>query len=843
MRVLTLVLVVTGVAVGVVAAVHPGRTSTAHSSRHRSGAELESGSALPSRELYGWGDNDSGQVGVGSVGGGTETGVALPTAVDAPAGVSFSSVAAGGSFTVGLATSGRVYSWGSNGVGQLGDGSTTGATTPVTVDLPSGTFTAVAAGSGHSLALTSGGEVFAWGANLFGQLGDGTTQATETPVAVAAPAGVTFTAVAAGGDHSLALSSTGTVYAWGANSHGQLGDGSTTSVDAPVVVATPAGVTFTAIAAGTGHSLALASDGQVYAWGFDASGQLGDGTDVDSLTPVEVSIPSGTTISSIAAGGSHSLALSDTGLVFAWGSDVFGQLASSLVGSLPVDSDVPVQPTGLPPTTSFVSITAGQYTSYALTSIGVAWVWGGDFYGQLGDGTPGINAVPPASMASLPPGTLATGLFAGPDATSAFLVTRADQTVTFPTLPSPTYGDPPVDVAPTASSGLAVSGTTSGSCTGSLEHLYLVGAGTCSLAATQVGSFAYYPATATATFPVAPAVLEVVPDPATGTVGASLPPFGYHLTGFDNGDTQSVVSGSAACTTSANPSSFRGSYAITCTVGTLRAANYVFVAGPPGTLTLVGPSTGYAVLGSDGSITPVGPVPAVDGVEKSFFGSMAGQSLDAPVVGAAYTPFHDGYWMVATDGGIFAFGAARFEGSMGGRPLNQPIVGMAATPDGGGYWEVAADGGIFAFGDAGFYGSTGNLDLVQPIVGMAATVDGRGYWLVAADGGVFAFGDAGFHGSTGGRPSADPVVGIAATSDGDGYWMVTRAGAVFPFGDATYEGSLRYVDLNAPIVGITPSADGQGYWLAGSDGGVFAFGDAPFYGSVTEPPMPIVGII
>jgi alpha-tubulin suppressor-like RCC1 family protein len=841
--VLTLALVATGVAVSVGAAVIPGRTPTGPPSRHRSGEELEFGSALPSRELYGWGDNDSGQVGVGSVGGGSETGIALPTTVDAPAGVSFSSVAAGGSFTVGLTTSGQVYSWGSNGVGQLGDGSTTGATTPVPVDLPSGTFTAVAAGSGHSLALTSDGAVFAWGANLFGQLGDGTTRATETPVAVASPAGVTFTAVAAGGDHSLALSSTGTVYAWGANAYGQLGDGSTASVDAPVEVATPAGVTFTAIAAGTGHSLALASDGQVYAWGFGASGQLGDGAKLDSLTPVEVSIPTGTTISSIAAGGSHSLALSDAGLVFAWGSNVFGQLASPLVDSLPVDSDVPVQPTGLPPTTSFVSIAAGEYSSYALTSVGVAWVWGGDFYGQLGDGTPGINAVPPASASSLPPGTLATGLFAGPDATSAFLVTRADQTVTFPALPSPTYGDPPVDVAPTSSSGLAVSGTTSGSCTGSLGHLYLVGAGTCSLVATQAGSFAYYPATATATFPVAPAVLEIVPDPATGTVGASLPALGYHLAGFRDGDTQSVVSGTATCTTPAHPSSLRGTYSITCAVGTLRAANYVFVAGPPGTLTLVGPSTGYAVLGSDGSITPMGPGPTVDGVQGSFFGSMAGQPLDAPVVGAAYTPFHDGYWMVASDGGIFAFGAARFEGSMGGRPLNQPIVGMAATPDGGGYWEVASDGGIFAFGDAGFYGSTGSLSLVQPIVGMAATVDGRGYWLVASDGGVFAFGDAAFYGSTGGRPSADPVVGIAATSDGDGYWMVTRAGAVFPFGDATYQGSLRYVDLDAPIVGIAPSADGQGYWLAGADGGVFAFGDATFYGSVAEPAMPLVGII
>jgi MBG domain (YGX type) len=422
-------------------------------------------------------------------------------------------------------------------------------------------------------------------------------------------------------------------------------------------------------------------------------------------------------------------------------------------------------------------------------------------------------------------------------------VTRADQTITFPSPPTPTYGDPPVDVMPTDDSGLGLTNAASGACTGALVRLFLVGVGTCTLTSTQAGSFLYYPTTATTTFRVIPAVLTVVPDPVTGSMGAPLPTFGYHLTGFRNGDTASVTSGSATCTTTAGPSSFRGTYPVTCSVGTLAAANYVFAVAPPAVLTLLGPSTGVAAFGSDGSIFPIGPVPTVNGVAKSFFGSMAGQPLAAPVVGAAYTPLHDGYWLVAADGGIFAFGSARFAGSMGSKPLNRPIVGMAATPDGGGYWEVASDGGIFAFGDAGFYGSTGALTLVQPIVGMAATPDGRGYWLVAADGGIFAFGDAGFHGSTGGRSTVDPIVGMAATPDGSGYWMVTRAGAVFPFGDAPFEGSLRYVFIGAPIVGITPSSDGKGYWLAGSDGGVFAFGDAPFYGSVSQPSAPIVGII
>ena len=115
-----------------------------------------------------------------------------------------------------------------------------------------------------------------------------------------------------------------------------------------------------------------------------------------------------------------------------------------------------------------------------------------------------------------------------------------------------------------------------------------------------------------------------------------------------------------------------------------------------------------------------------------------------------------GYWQVASDGGIFTFGAAQFYGSTGSMKLNKPVVGMAATPDGNGYWLVASDGGIFAYGDAQFYGSTGSITLNKPIIGMIPTLDGRGYWLIASDGGVFAFGDAKFYGSAGERQPGLP---------------------------------------------------------------------------------------
>jgi len=206
-------------------------------------------------------------------------------------------------------------------------------------------------------------------------------------------------------------------------------------------------------------------------------------------------------------------------------------------------------------------------------------------------------------------------------------------------------------------------------------------------------------------------------------------------------------------------------------------------------------------------------------------------ALAAPVVGISATPSGSGYWLVASDGGIFTFGDARFFGSTGALRLNQPIVGMAATPTGNGYWLVASDGGVFTFGDARFFGSTGGIRLNQPIVGMAATPTGRGYWLVARDGGTFSFGDAVFHGSTGGIRLNQPIVGMAASPTGRGYWLVASDGGIFGFGDARFFGSTGGIRLNQPIVGMAATANGGGYILAAADGGVFPFGNAEFFGS------------
>ena len=253
-------------------------------------------------------------------------------------------------------------------------------------------------------------------------------------------------------------------------------------------------------------------------------------------------------------------------------------------------------------------------------------------------------------------------------------------------------------------------------------------------------------------------------------------------------------------------------------------------------LVLAGPgSSGAAAAPPLNSVVPFG---------TTAVGANAVSNPNAPVVGMAATPDGGGYWLVGSDGGIYAYGDAGFYGSAGALALNAPIVGMAATPDGKGYWLVASDGGVFNYGDAAFFGSRGGQPLNAPIVGMAATPDGGGYWLVASDGGIFAYGNAGFAGSAGALALNAPVVGMAATPGGGGYWLVASDGGIFAYGNAGFFGSTGSLRLNAPIVAMASAPGGAGYWLAAADGGVFTYGSAAYAGSLagTTLPAPVVDL-
>ena len=238
----------------------------------------------------------------------------------------------------------------------------------------------------------------------------------------------------------------------------------------------------------------------------------------------------------------------------------------------------------------------------------------------------------------------------------------------------------------------------------------------------------------------------------------------------------------------------------------------VLVVGIGVVTTSAGPApSAYALAGHIESGTPGPDAVTAFGAAVAVPGTTL-HSLAAPVVGVAATPDGLGYWVVAADGGVFAYGDAAFEGSAGGIQLNAPVVGMAATPDGRGYWLVASDGGVFAYGNASFVGSMGGTPLNQPVVGMAPSPAGNSYWLVASDGGIFAFAGAPFEGSMGATPLNEPVVGMAASPDGRGYWLAAADGRIFAFGDAPFEGSDGGSPMSALAVGIAGRPGG--YWIA-----------------------------
>jgi alpha-tubulin suppressor-like RCC1 family protein len=279
--------------------------------------------------------------------------------------------------TVYLKSDGTVWAWGANGSGQLGDGTTTDSPMPVQVAGLSGvTVTAIAAGEFHTVALASDGTVWAWGSNSNGQLGDGTTTDSPMPVQVTGLSGVTVTAIAAGEFHTVALASDGTVWAWGSNSNGQLGDGTTT--DSPTPVQASDLTDATAIAAGSAYTVALKSDRTVWTWGANDRGQLGHGGTSQKTKPTQVGSLSD--VIAIAAGSAHTLALKKDGTVRAWGDNDNGQLGNG-------NTNEKKSPVDVKKLSDVIAIAAGEFHTVALKSDGTIWTFGSNSSGQLGDGT------------------------------------------------------------------------------------------------------------------------------------------------------------------------------------------------------------------------------------------------------------------------------------------------------------------------------------------------------------------------------------------------------------------------------------------------------------------------
>ena len=303
--------------------------------------------------------------------------------------------AIGGRHACVLRAGGQLSCWGANDDGQLGDGTTISRGTAAEVgDLPA--VRAIALGDRHTCAVTNDGAVLCFGANEDGQLGDGTTISRSTPVAVTGLTGVV--ALAAGTSFTCALDAAGAVSCWGANDSGQLGTvtgatgptGATTAADSTLPVRADTPALLTALSARDRHACGLGGDGTLYCWGANASGQLGDGTQTARATPAPVIGLEGQGVTEVATGAAHTCALAD-GRVWCWGANQVGQLGDGLADVRPLPAPVALLDGG---DAQVQHIAAGFAHTCAVRADGSAWCWGANQSGQLGEGTTSNINVP-----------------------------------------------------------------------------------------------------------------------------------------------------------------------------------------------------------------------------------------------------------------------------------------------------------------------------------------------------------------------------------------------------------------------------------------------------------------
>lgn len=378
-------------------------------------AGAASGPGAAATSLLSWGVND-----VGQLGNGTKTDFSkVPVLAILPTGTRLRSVSAGCGFSLAVTTSGKLLSWGTNRDGRLGlgQGGPRSSPVPETVRIPGGgKITAAAAGCHHALALTASGRVLAWGRSNLGQTGTGQAPGApvRTPTAVRLPAGTRVISIAAGFDTSAAVGAGGTVWTWGTTQFGQLGigaQGPNTYRATPVRVPLPAGVKGRAVATGTITDYAVTRGGNVWAWGGDSFGELGNGHSGGHVTrPVRVRLPAGTKVASLVAGCYFALARTTAGPVLGWGDNHSGELAIRAG-----QTNLPAHP-ALPADVRVTALGASCRSSLARTADGRVLAWGLNARGELGTGGPPPGTDPHPAPVQLPAGFTATGVGAGSQA-------------------------------------------------------------------------------------------------------------------------------------------------------------------------------------------------------------------------------------------------------------------------------------------------------------------------------------------------------------------------------------------------------------------------------------------
>ena len=361
----------------------------------------------------------------GQLGNGTTFNRLTPGPVDLSA--TMVAIASGREHAYALDDTGRIWAWGDNRLGAVGDGSSSDRPTPVRLGLTN--VVQVEAGHYHGIARRADGTVWTWGYGGLGQLGLGTTNNRRSPVQV--PGLNDIVAVAAGRDMSYAVRANGTMLAWGGNIYGEVGDGTTTRRDSPVAVSGLTNVV--EVSGGRNHALVVRSNGSMWAWGRNSRGQLGIGNTAQRSTPVQVLSGS---VAHVDAGAEHSVAAMTNGTVQAWGRGQRGQLGLGTTSNR-------TTPTTVPGVSGIVEIGDGRDQSFAINAAGDVWAWGYNDTGQLGDGTT-TRRLSPVRINAL------SGIVAaqGGRGMTIFLPGEADE-------PDPDVTPPTVPGGPTATSTIA----------------------------------------------------------------------------------------------------------------------------------------------------------------------------------------------------------------------------------------------------------------------------------------------------------------------------------------------------------------------------------------------------
>ena len=362
--------------------------------------------------VWTWGANADGKLGIGDT---TTLRILVPVEVHGMGNISYlnsiKAIMGGEEHNVALNADGTVWSWGWNAIGQLGNGTTNDAATPVQTGLtaipPLTSVTRLGGRPYFTLAVKADGTVWGWGMNRYGQMGNGTSGMVPVTIPVqvnnSGPGGIINNPieVTCGYTYGAALALNGTVWTWGTGSFGQLGAGPRITSYMPVQVTGLSNVT--AISSGWAHMLALKSDGTVWSWGLNAHGEVGDGTAMNRSNAVQVLNVSN--IVAVSGGDDHSSALAADGTVWKWGQNDVGELGNGTTNNLanPVPAKILVDAFGAP-FTNIVMVSARDYHNIAVKADGSVWMWGANDQGQCGVGTTN-NVYQPATVVGLGPRT------------------------------------------------------------------------------------------------------------------------------------------------------------------------------------------------------------------------------------------------------------------------------------------------------------------------------------------------------------------------------------------------------------------------------------------------------